>query len=78
MHCPFNTSVVGFVTADSVRDFFSYIGHACPGNKRTVKMHILEMHISEWMSAGFGLMGEQGTEAIHATSINCTGHMAVW
>ena len=27
------------------------------------------MHISEWMStynAGFGLMGEQGTEAIHA------------
>ena len=32
-------------------------------------MHILEMHISEWMStynAGFGLMGEQGTEAIYA------------
>ena len=33
-------------------------------------MHILEMHIIEWMSttynAGLGLMGEQGTEAIHA------------
>ena len=36
-------------------------------------MHILEMHIIEWMStynagpiAGLGLMGEQGIEAIHA------------
>ena len=32
-------------------------------------MHILEMHIIKWMNtynAGFGLMGEQGTEAIHA------------
>ena len=31
-------------------------------------MHILEMQIKEWMStynAGFGLMGKQGTEAIH-------------
>ena len=37
--------------------------------RRTVKMHILEMHNIEWMStynAGFGLMGEQGTDAIHA------------
>ena len=32
-------------------------------------MHILEMHVNEWMeayNAGFALMGEQGTEAIHA------------
>ena len=35
-----------------------------PGIKRMVKMHI-----NEWMeayNAGFGLMDEQGTEAIHA------------
>ena len=32
-------------------------------------MRILPMRISEWMevyNTGFGLMGEQGTEAIHA------------
>ena len=41
-------------------------------------MHILEMHIIEWMStynAGFGLMGEQGTEVIHA---HFKQVMAVW
>ena len=34
-----------------------------------MKIHILEMHVNEWMeayNAGFALMGEQGTEAIHA------------
>ena len=32
-------------------------------------MHILEAHMTEWMrihNAGFGIMGEQGSEAIHA------------
>ena len=43
-------------------------------------MHILEMHIIEWMStynAGLGLMSEQGTEALHAhfKQVVC---MAVW
>ena len=39
------------------------------GMKRTVKMHLLEDHMVEWMSthqAGCGLMGEQGDESIHA------------
>ena len=49
---------------------FSYSNFAFPETNRTIKMHIvLEMHIIEWMStynAGLGLMGEQGTEAIHA------------
>ena len=39
-----------------------------PGMKKTVKMHLLEHHVSEWVdmyNAGFGLMGEQGTKAIH-------------
>ena len=43
-------------------------------------MHLLEHHVSEWVdmyNAGFGVMGEQGTEAIYTTiSISCTGHMA--
>ena len=37
--------------------------------KRTVKMHLLEDHMVEWISthqAGCGLMGEQGAESIHA------------
>ena len=52
---PFLTSFIAFIT-----NFDS----AFPGTKRTVKMHILEMHNIEWMStykAGFGLMGEKGT-----------------
>ncbi|KAL5496438.1 hypothetical protein EMCRGX_G012721 [Ephydatia muelleri] len=55
--------------AASVKEFFGYLDTTFPGIKRTVKMHILEMHVNEWMeayNAGFALMGEQGTEAIHA------------
>ena len=36
-------------------------------------MHLLEHHVSEWVdmsNAGFGLMGEHGTEAI-TISISC-------
>ena len=54
----------GFITADSTRIHRLY---GFPGMKRTVKMHLLEHHVSEWVdmyNAGFGLMGEQGTEAI--------------
>ena len=56
------------ITAHSIQEFFGYLDHAFPGMKRTVKMHLLEHHVSEWVdmyNAGFGLMGEQGTEAIH-------------
>ncbi|KAL5469048.1 hypothetical protein EMCRGX_G030239 [Ephydatia muelleri] len=55
--------------AASVKDFFGYLDTTFPGIKRMVKIHILEMHVNEWMeayNAGFALMGEQGTEAIHA------------
>ena len=47
------------------RDFDSTFGVI----KRTVKMHLLEDHMVEWISthqAGCGLMGEQGAESIHA------------
>ena len=43
---------------DSIQEFFSYFDQ-----KRTVKIHIIEMHISEWMStynAGFGANGRTG------------------
>ena len=47
-------------------------------------MHILEMHIIEWMStynAGLGLMGEQGTEAISNKlyrTYGCMANKAQW
>lgn len=56
------------ITAHFIQEFFGSLDHAFPGMKRTVKMHLLEHHVSEWVdmyNAGFGLMGEQGTEAIH-------------
>ena len=60
--------MMAFITADSIQEFFSFLDHAFPGMKRTVKMHLIEHHVSEWVdmyNAGFGLMGEQDTEAIH-------------
>ena len=47
-------------------------------------MHILEMHIIEWMStynAGLGLMGEQGTETISNKlyrTYGCMANKAQW
>ena len=35
----------------------------------TIKMHLLEDHATQWAHAthvGFGLLGEQGAESIHA------------
>ena len=53
-------------------EFFSYFDSllSLEQNKRKVNMNVLERLIIEWMStyAGFGLMAEQGNEAIHACS----------
>lgn len=40
-----------------------------PGASVLPKMHILEEHVVPWLQkwhVGFGLMGEQGAESIHA------------
>ena len=31
-----------------------------------IKMHVLEDHAVPWANVGFGLLGEQGAESIHA------------
>ena len=39
------------------------------GARRTIKMHILEHHMLDWIRShqvGCGLMGEQGAESIHS------------
>ena len=49
--------------------FFATLDSTFGGMKRTLKMHLLEDHMVDWMSAhqaGCGLMGEQGAESIHA------------
>ena len=40
-----------------------------PQSTITPKLHMLEKHITPWLrkwNVGFGLMGEQGSESIHA------------
>ena len=53
----------------SIREFMDAFTVAFPTVRRTVKMHLLEDHATELVEAtrmGFGSMGEQGAEAIHA------------
>ena len=53
----------------SIREFMDAFTAAFPTVRRTVKMHLLEDHATELAEAtkmGFGSMGEQGAEAIHA------------
>ena len=48
---------------------FATLDSTFGGMKRTVKMHLLEDHMVDWLSkhqAGCGLMGVQGAESIHA------------
>ncbi|KAL5477393.1 hypothetical protein EMCRGX_G024188 [Ephydatia muelleri] len=53
----------------AIKNFFCSFDRDFKGIARTLKMHILEDHMLEWLSmhqAGFGLMGEQGAESFHA------------
>eukprot|EP00731_Ephydatia_muelleri_P029391 Em0020g1035a len=53
----------------AIKNFFCSFDRDFKGIARTLKMHILEDHMLEWLSmhqAGCGLMGEQGAESIHA------------
>ena len=48
---------------------FATLDSTFGGMKSTVKMHLLENHMVDWLSkhqAGCGLMGEQVAESIHA------------
>ena len=58
-----------FCIDEAIKVFFATLDSTFGGIKRTVKMHLLEDHMVDWMSAhqaGCGLMGEQGAESIHA------------
>ena len=53
----------------AIKRFFEFFDKEFPDSHRSVKMHILEHHMVDWIRyhhAGCGLMGEQGAESIHS------------
>ena len=56
-------------TEKSINNFLVFYRGSFPEASILPKMHILEDHVVPWFSRwhlGFGLMGEQGAESIHA------------
>ena len=57
------------ITAESIKTFMTYYRQQFPTSSVTPKMHMLEEHLVPWLrrwKVGFGLLGEQGAESIHA------------
>ena len=57
------------LTKQAIREFFNFYRDTFPDSTVTIKMHLLEDHAVQWANAnhvGFGLLGEQGAESIHA------------
>lgn len=58
-----------FITDKNIKDFMTFYRDQFPEASVLPKMHFLEQHVVGWMKrwrVGFGLMGEQGAESIHA------------
>ena len=58
-----------FFTEASIVSFMDVFRRSFPSATIPPKMHMLEDHTMEWVRArnvGFGLLGEQGAESIHA------------
>ena len=55
--------------ADNIKTFMAYYRLQFRSSTVTSKLHMLEEHVPPWISrwcVGFGLLGEQGAESIHA------------
>ena len=55
--------------ADNIARFMAYYRSQFPTATVTPKLHMLEEHVVPWIKRwgmGFGLLGEQGAESIHA------------
>lgn len=53
----------------NIRDFMHFYRESFPDATILPKMHMLEEHVVPWLKKwhiGFGFMGEQGAESIHA------------
>ena len=56
-------------TEQAIEQFMAYFRKSFPEATVPIKMHILEDHATTWANSthvGFGLLGEQGAESIHA------------
>lgn len=56
-------------TAHNIKTFMAYYRSQFPTSTVTPKLHMLEEHVVPWIKkwgVGFGLLGEQGAESIHA------------
>lgn len=63
------TSIECTFTEQNINNFMAFYRASFPEATVLPKMHILEDHVVPWFSRwhlGFGLMGEQGAESIHA------------
>ena len=52
-----------------IQEFMAYYREKFPRSSVLPKMHMLEEHVIPWLERhhlGFGLLGEQGVESIHA------------
>lgn len=57
------------LTKQANQEFFNFYRDTFPDSTVAIKMHLLEDHAVQWANAnhvGFGLLGEQGAESIHA------------
>ncbi|KAL5481525.1 hypothetical protein EMCRGX_G021706 [Ephydatia muelleri] len=58
-----------FALEHAIEQFMAYFRKSFPEATVPIKMHILEDHATTWANSthvGFGLLGEQGAESIHA------------
>ncbi|KAL5470750.1 hypothetical protein EMCRGX_G028763 [Ephydatia muelleri] len=58
-----------FALEQAIEQFMAYFRKSFPEATVPIKMHILEDHATTWANSthvGFGLLGEQGAESIHA------------
>ena len=65
----FQTSTLFEFTAENIKQFMDYYREQFPQSTITPKLHMLEEHLVPWLqrwTVGFGLLGEQGAESIHA------------
>ena len=62
--------LIGSILFDQyIKEFMSYYRTTFPESTVLPKMHFLEEHMIPWLRrwhVGFGMMGEQGAESIHA------------
>ena len=70
MHVTFiNNDLPNLYIGESIKCFMNFYREKFPNATVLPKMHFLEAHMVPWMKGwktGFGMMGEQGSESIHA------------